>query len=149
MQGMDVGQAITSRGATVSLQDISETAARFFAVRWKIVSCKSKSKVDFVDRWERHGPTFLLHLVFFVAFSVPDQCIFPLVRVAKLCAVVRQLFGAYNPPFVQIFSFHNTAGLVGNSKVILRANTKAVALGRTFSPVPISKRKIVVIRNFL
>ena len=133
---MHVRQAIASLGTTVSLQDISETAGRVFAVRWKIVTFKSKSKVDFVDLRERHDPTFLLHRIFFLAISVPDQMTFLVVRIANLCEVICQFCGTYNRPVFEVFSFDNTICLVGNAEVILGADV-AVAFRLDFSPVPI------------
>ena len=71
MQGMYIGQMVTGLGATVTLQNISKTTARLLAVRWKVISSKSKSKVDLIVRWKRPDETTFLHLVFAVLFSVP------------------------------------------------------------------------------
>ena len=71
MQSMYIGQMITGLGATVTLQNVSKTAAGLFAVRWKVISSKSKSKVDLIVRWKRPDETAFLHLVFAVLFSVP------------------------------------------------------------------------------
>ena len=70
MQGMYIGQMVTGLGATVTLQNVSKTTAGLLAVRWKVISSKSKSKVDFIVCWERPDETVFLHLVF-VLFSVP------------------------------------------------------------------------------
>ena len=148
MQGMYIGQMVTGLGTTVTLQNISKTTAGLLAVRWKVISSKSKSKVDFIVHWKRPDETTFLHHVFAVLFSVPCYFAFLLVRIAKLYEVVRQFFGANYPPLVQIFSFDNTSGLIGNTEEILIADGR-VALGSIFSPVPVWQSEVFIVRNFL
>ena len=136
MQGMHIRHTITCLGATVTLQDISKIAARFFAVRWEVISSKSKSKVDFFIRWERHDGTAFLHRILLILLCVPCQSNFTVVRITKLCKVIRQFFSTNYPPFFQLFSPDYTTGLVGNAEEILRADS-GVALAGIFSPVPV------------
>jgi hypothetical protein len=147
MQVIFIRQTITCFDATVTLQDISEIAAGLFAVRWDVIRSKSKYKADFVVRWERHVAA-LLHLILLILFSVPFQSACVDLRITKRCGVIRQIVGANYPPFVQVFPFDFTIGLVGNAEEILRADC-GVALGGIFSPVPVWKSKIFIVRNFL
>ena len=50
VQGVDVGQTISSFGTGVGLEDVFEIAARLFAAGRQVEGFKAESKVDFVFR---------------------------------------------------------------------------------------------------
>ena len=115
MQSMHIRQTITCFAGTETLQDISEIAAGLRAVRGNIIRFKSKREVDLFLGCERHYKTALFRILL-ILISVPYQSNFSVVRITKLCEVICFFYGADYRPFVQVCSFNNTTGWVGNTE---------------------------------
>ena len=116
VQGVDVGQTISSFGTGVASENVFEIAARLFAVGTQVEGFKAEKKLDFVFARNSHcvssGACFV---VFFLLCRALQPGLFKC-RITQ-CQEVIGLFCCTNDvPIIEIFAFHYAVFLLCHAK---------------------------------
>ena len=116
VQGVNVGQTISSLGTGVAFKDVFEIAAWLFAVRWQVEGFKAESKIDFVFAWKSHCVS--LSLCFVVLFLLRRTLQSGLLncRITHCQEVIGLFCSTNDVPIFKIFAFYHAVFLLCHAK---------------------------------